>query len=220
MKNFILTFLILFPLIGFGQEIPDDFQIKFQNLVCECLQNEQNHKKDLFINCLTENMNLVEKEFETFYTISGFESSNQFGEQMMLQSQEDLIDKCPSYIKMIENMRLEGFEEIKTLFDSNPSLSIESLNSKIIDSNSAENYQLRGLYYFANKNYDLAKIDFQKVIELDSTYLDSKFYLGMLYETIGDLENALLIYNDVHTKSDKKEYYTALLIIKKKLKKD
>lgn len=217
MKNFTFTFLFLFPFIGFGQKVPEGFDIEFRKLICECLEDENNFDYDLFLSCSIENFKIAEKDFEEYFTISGFQSSKEFGEFMMLNSQEDLINNCPYYVSFMDYTRLDGFEKIKKMFYENPNISLESMNLKIAENNSLEMYNLRGLYYFAHKDYENAKKDFQEAIKINPEFLESKFFLGLSYEYSNELDAAFELYKVLVNKSTKPEFSTALLIIQKKL---
>ncbi len=54
----------------------------------------------------------------------------------------------------------------------------------------ANEYQRRGMAYYARKQFDDAERELQKAISLDNSHLDSYYCLGMVYKAIGRKEES------------------------------
>ena len=55
----------------------------------------------------------------------------------------------------------------------------------------ADDFQKRGMAYYARKQYPQAEADLQKAISLDSNHLDSYYSLGMVYKALGNKEESV-----------------------------
>jgi tetratricopeptide (TPR) repeat protein len=62
---------------------------------------------------------------------------------------------------------------------------------------SAEDYQRRGMAYYARKQFSAAESDLKKAISLDSNYLDSFYSLGMVYKALDRKEEATVAFKQV-----------------------
>lgn len=212
----------MFPFIGFGQEIPEDLKLEFEYLVCDCIKENESQKIQSFSNCLQNDYPKIQKKFEQVYKDLDFENSMQYGEYVMFKSQENLINNCPEYINWLDNQRNQNLQDMKILFESNPNLTLDALNNMIAAPNQKETfpYFFRGLHYLIHDDYEESILDFKKMIEKESENLDAKFYLAMSYEKSGNLKEAYNIYKELGKNTEKIEYYTSYLIVKKKLEKN
>jgi tetratricopeptide (TPR) repeat protein len=55
----------------------------------------------------------------------------------------------------------------------------------------ADDFQKRGMAYYARKQYAQAEVDLKKAISLDSNHLDSYYSLGMVYKATDRKEEAV-----------------------------
>lgn len=62
---------------------------------------------------------------------------------------------------------------------------------------SADEFQRRGMAYYARKQFSAAEDDLKKAISLDSTHIDSYYSLGMVLKAIGRKEDATAAFNQV-----------------------
>jgi len=82
---------------------------------------------------------------------------------------------------------------IKSLFELNKSEEGLRYTNELmqVDDKVGELYFFRGLYYFLkNKNKDALGL-FEQALNLDDTLLKSHYYLGKIYESLGDKEKSL-----------------------------
>ncbi len=209
----------MFPFIGFGQEIPEDLKLEFENLACDCIKENESQKIESFSNCLQNDYPRIQKKFEQVYKDLDFENSMKYGEYVMFKSQENLINNCPQYINWIDNQRNQNLQDMKILFESNPNLTLDALNNMIADPNQKEAfpYFFRGLHNLIHDDYEKSILDLKKMIEKEPDNLDAKFYLAMSYEKSGNLIEALNLYKELIHNIEKPEYNTSYFITKKKL---
>ena len=69
--------------------------------------------------------------------------------------------------------------------------------SSIGEPSSADEYQRRGMAYYARKEYSLAESDLKKAILIDSDHFDSYYSLGMVMKAIDRKEDAVAAFNQV-----------------------
>jgi tetratricopeptide (TPR) repeat protein len=69
--------------------------------------------------------------------------------------------------------------------------------TSIEDPNTADEYQRRGMAYYARKQFEPAESDLQKAIQLDPNHIDSYYSLGMVMKAVGRKEDAVAAFNKV-----------------------
>jgi len=69
--------------------------------------------------------------------------------------------------------------------------------SSIIEPNTADEYQRRGMAHYARKQYAPAEGDLQKAIQLDPQHIDSYYSLGMVMKAVGRKDDAVSAFNKV-----------------------
>ncbi len=75
----------------------------------------------------------------------------------------------------------------------------------------AEGYFQKGLAYFQEKNYELASVEFNRSIQTDSSYKLSYYYLGLISDFQGKLDQAVKYYKKAISVDDHfSEAYNAL----------
>jgi len=80
---------------------------------------------------------------------------------------------------------------------------IFKVKSKAIDPanieapSTADDYQKRGMAYYARKDYNAAEADLNKAIQLDNNHLDAYYSLGMVLKAVGKKEEAVAAFNQV-----------------------
>jgi tetratricopeptide (TPR) repeat protein len=62
---------------------------------------------------------------------------------------------------------------------------------------SADEFQKRGMAFYARKQFDAAEGDLRKAISLDSNHLDSYYSLGMVLKALDRKEDASVAFNQV-----------------------
>jgi len=60
----------------------------------------------------------------------------------------------------------------------------------------AEGYFQKGVAHFQEKNYELASVEFNRAIQTDSSYKLPYYYLGVLNDTQGKLDEAIKYYKE------------------------
>jgi len=74
----------------------------------------------------------------------------------------------------------------------------KAIDPKNIESPStADDYQKRGMAYYARKDYNAAEADLNKAIQLDNNHLDAYYSLGMVLKAVGKNEEAVAAFNQV-----------------------
>ena len=75
----------------------------------------------------------------------------------------------------------------------------------------AEGYFQKGLAYFHDKNYEMASVEFHRSIQTDSSNKLSFYYLGVISDVQGKLEEAIKFYKEaISLDEDFSEAYNAL----------
>ncbi len=78
----------------------------------------------------------------------------------------------------------------------------------------AEGYFQKGLAYYDQKNYELASVEFNRSIQTDSSNKLPYYYLGILNDTQGKLDDAIKYYKEaISLDSDFSEAYNALGVV-------
>ena len=62
---------------------------------------------------------------------------------------------------------------------------------------SADEFQKRGMAFYARKQYDAAEGDLRKAISMDSNHVDSHYSLGMVLKACDRKEEAIIAFNQV-----------------------
>jgi len=62
------------------------------------------------------------------------------------------------------------------------------------DNSSGEWYLYRGIYFYHKNDYGDAKGQFMIALDLDKSLAEVQYYLAKIYESEGDLQNALISY--------------------------
>ncbi len=75
----------------------------------------------------------------------------------------------------------------------------------------AEGYFQKGLAYFQEKNYELASVEFNRSVQTDSSYKLSYYYLGIISDFQGKLDQAIKYYKKaISLDGEFSEAYNAL----------
>jgi tetratricopeptide (TPR) repeat protein len=69
--------------------------------------------------------------------------------------------------------------------------------SRMGEPTSADEFQKRGMAFYARKQFDAAEGDLRKAISLDSNHLDSYYSLGMVLKALDRKEDASVAFNQV-----------------------
>ena len=69
--------------------------------------------------------------------------------------------------------------------------------ASIVEPTTADEYQTRGMAYYARKHFDAAESDLQKAITLDNKHIDSYYSLGMVLKAVGRKEEAIEAFKKV-----------------------
>ena len=86
-----------------------------------------------------------------------------------------------------------------------------STGNNIDKSKMAEGYFQKGLAYFHDKNYEMASVEFHRSIQTDSSNKLSFYYLGVISDVQGKLEEAIKFYKEaINLDEDFSEAYNAL----------
>jgi len=86
-----------------------------------------------------------------------------------------------------------------------------STGNNIDKSKMAEGYFQKGLAYFHDKNYEMASVEFHRSIQTDSSNKLSFYYLGVISDVQGKLEEAIKFYKEaISLDEDFSEAYNAL----------
>jgi len=86
-----------------------------------------------------------------------------------------------------------------------------STGNAIDKSKMAEGYFQKGLAYFQDKNYELSSVEFHRSIQTDSSNKLSYYYLGVISDVQGKLEDAIRFYKEaIRLDGDFSEAYNAL----------
>jgi tetratricopeptide (TPR) repeat protein len=62
---------------------------------------------------------------------------------------------------------------------------------------SADEFQRRGMAFYARKQFEAAESDLKKAISLDSNHIDSYYSLGMVFKAVDRNEEAIAAFNQV-----------------------
>ena len=62
---------------------------------------------------------------------------------------------------------------------------------------SADEFQRRGMAFYARKDFNSAEADLKKAISLDANHIDSYYSLGMVYKASTRKEEAVAAFNNV-----------------------
>lgn len=78
----------------------------------------------------------------------------------------------------------------------------------------AEGYYLKGLSYFQERNLEMASVEFNRSIQTDDSNKLSHYYLGIISDMQGKLDDAIQHYKDaINRDSDFSEAYNALGVV-------
>jgi tetratricopeptide (TPR) repeat protein len=69
--------------------------------------------------------------------------------------------------------------------------------ASIGEPNTADEYQRRGMAYYARKQFEPAEIDLQKATQLDPNHIDSYYSLGMVMKAVGRKDDAVSAFKKV-----------------------
>ena len=69
--------------------------------------------------------------------------------------------------------------------------------SKMGEPSTADEYQKRGMAYYARKQYSDAETDLRKAVSLDSNNIDSYYSLGMVLKALNNKEEAIEAFQKV-----------------------
>lgn len=67
--------------------------------------------------------------------------------------------------------------------------------ASIEEPSTADEYQRRGMAFYARKDYEAAVSDLKKAILLDNTHIDSHYSLGMVYKAADRKQEAVAAFN-------------------------
>ena len=86
-----------------------------------------------------------------------------------------------------------------------------STGNNIDKSKMSEGYFQKGLAYFQDKNYELASVEFHRSLQTDNSYKLSYYYLGVISDMQGKLDDAIKSYKEaISIDDDFSEAYNAL----------
>jgi type IV pilus assembly protein PilF len=86
--------------------------------------------------------------------------------------------------------------------------------TQIDKSKMAEGYFQKGLAHFQEKNYELASVEFNRSVQTDSSYKMSYYYLGIVNDTQGKLDEAIKYYKEaINIDPEFSEAYNALGVV-------
>jgi tetratricopeptide (TPR) repeat protein len=69
--------------------------------------------------------------------------------------------------------------------------------TSIEDPSTADDFQKRGMAYYARKDYNAAETDLKKAIQLDNNHIDAYYSLGMVLKAAGKNEEAVAAFTQV-----------------------
>ena len=86
--------------------------------------------------------------------------------------------------------------------------------TQVDKSKMAEGYFQKGLAHFQEKNYELASVEFHRSLQTDSSYKLPYYYLGIVNDTQGKLDEAIKYYKQaISLDADFSEAYNALGVV-------
>ena len=132
-----------------------------------------------------------DKNPKTYYKIANVNKAIRNFNEAIAQYHH-AIDLDPEFVDCYYEMA-ECYEAIGSIYEQKNILE-ESL--EISPDNAKIHYQL-GLIYQAQNNRPSALNYMKKAVELDETFTDAKCKLALMFENLGDKENAILLYEEV-----------------------
>lgn len=214
MKNFTLTFLFIFPIFGFGQEISEEFKKAFNKNLCNCIDSDQP-----FEECIENNLS---NNFEGFCKELGL-VTNELNEEeiyelvsnLMNSIMDEFVNDCDRfYNDFLIKTQNEMIIAKKDISEDD----LSQINEEIESTPSSIAYFKRGYYFFFTNKINHAEEDLKKSLELDSNNYNSSIILGYIYEEKNQYDKAINIYSELYNKTKNHSFLIQRSIAKRKLK--
>lgn len=222
MKKTLLLIILFIPSILVSQDIDSEIQ-KLSNKIapefCGCLEEfDILQFEEKFGNCFGMNLQKHEKEMNQLFsndtTIVAEEKNDRLIQDLLMGMQEKLFNECPVYYNFIANIKSDAIKKVRAA-DTNKKL--DSLNNLSELEPNDNYYYLKASMLFADKEYENAKMEITKGLNLSGNEERFKVLLAWIYEEQNEIQKAIDIYNDLYTDSGKIELMLLREFTKSKL---
>ena len=202
--NKLICFLLFISQFSYAQNA----EALISKDICICFDQKQTNANNnfditLLESCFNEavkkNANeifkLLTKDVDTLDYDNAYDNGYEYGQKLLSDIQEQLINECDSYYKFSSRLSLYMLENMeKTSSQKN----IDSLTKRI--SNDFQKINLiweRGANKIGIQDFDSAKEDFKICLNENPSYTPALFFLAWLYDLNGDSKEAIRLYEQL-----------------------
>lgn len=215
-KNILLLFLTF---TNAGIVKAQSYKKKLREDVCECFRESDEKGNEKLANCFLDNITKykteIEKEVNNGLEISGYEGGKFLARTIYSEIQEELILECDAYYHFYEKLKENILISKKRDFNQND---IDSLSVLIFKKKTPDLLWERANIHFSYNQFEKAKKDYAAALALNPKHVQSKLFLGWVYEKQGDIHKAITIYKSVYEETKIERAMVFVLLAKRKLK--
>jgi len=198
---FISLFLLFFKIASFGQsisiELSDTFKANHLQEICECLPSDPSLVlSGSFAGSACDfekifNDEEIKKYIDYDSDISLEDQYNKLGEQLFYAVQLDLVYECDNFFNLIKDLKKLAYKDQKKIYSKT---TISEINQKYNSTDSLELFVERGWFYTMADEYQLAREEFERALEVHSRYPPALAGFALIYELTEDYQKAYEIY--------------------------
>lgn len=216
MRVLLFITTILISSVAFGQ---DTIEVKISSDVCSCMTRIKDLSKDNFADCFQEgiekNSPLLLKQYETLDKDTSEEAASISGRELYNRLSVNMIFSCPVYYKIIDSLRYTSLSNISKDSVKNQIVSMGKDDSETRD---RDFFTRRGVMNFQIANLDSAIADFENAIKLDPYAFQSMFFKAWVLELKKNYDEAISLYTQLATLTQKNDFKIFVAIAQKKKK--
>lgn len=213
MKNIAFIFLFLFPLIGFGQEIPEELKSSYTDNFCTCYDQLRDLDDQKFITCLEEKNLPLQDDIFIAFNKTEFSTLEEFGEFLMISCYEKIFMNCDNFYNDLKNKVFSALDQEKKNFGE---IDVQKLNDDIQNNpNEPSLYFLKGLNYFKLGDNKSAEENLLKSNELMPDNMQGNYILALVSELNGNYERAMTLFDDLYKNTKENSFLFNYYIAKR-----